>query len=92
MFCVAWYRRDQWQRLREVSADVDELEEEYDEWLQGAQRHIERLPRGLGVKKIDVDVDELVDWCKSKGRPVDATARSVFALEKGTRPSVPGKR
>lgn len=90
MICVAWYRRDHWQRLREASADVDELEEEYDEWLQAVQRHIARLPHGLGVRKIDVDVDELVGWCKRNRRPVDATARSEFALEKGTRSSAPG--
>jgi hypothetical protein len=29
---VAWYRRDQWNRLFEISSDFVELEDIYDEW------------------------------------------------------------
>jgi hypothetical protein len=33
---VAWYRAEQWQRLREVAADVENLEENHEAWLQTA--------------------------------------------------------
>ncbi|MHB8791147.1 MAG: hypothetical protein ACYDBT_14865 [Desulfobulbaceae bacterium] len=29
---VAWYKPDQWRRLREISEDRDRLEETYGEW------------------------------------------------------------
>src|SRR6266704_4477633 len=38
---IAWYRRDQWGRLRELAADPDKLEESYEDWLVGAQGFFE---------------------------------------------------
>src|SRR5712691_4703559 len=35
---VAWYRRDQWSRLRELASDRDKLDDSYDQWLAGAQK------------------------------------------------------
>ena len=40
MIAVAWYRRDQWERLRELAADPEKLEPTYDEWLEMAQRKL----------------------------------------------------
>ena len=37
---VAWYRPEQWERLREVSEDVDNLEETYEAWLKTAEHLI----------------------------------------------------
>src|SRR6267154_1168773 len=34
---VAWYRPEQWERLREVSEDVENLDETYDAWLLTAE-------------------------------------------------------
>ena len=35
---LAWYRRDQWTRLRELAPDADKLDESYEDWLAGAQK------------------------------------------------------
>jgi hypothetical protein len=37
---IAWYRAEQWERLREVSEEVDNLEDTYVAWLQTAERMI----------------------------------------------------
>ena len=42
---IAWFRADQWQLLRSLSADVDELEETYEEWVAIAEKAIEDLAR-----------------------------------------------
>ncbi len=34
--------------------------------------------RGLIPRKVDIDVEELVQWCRSQNRAVDAKARSAF--------------
>jgi len=34
---IAWYRPEQWERLREVSEDVENLEETYEAWLETAE-------------------------------------------------------
>jgi hypothetical protein len=37
---------------------------------------------GLDVRKVDVDVDDLVEWCKQRGLAVDAEARAQYVTEK----------
>jgi hypothetical protein len=84
---IAWYRPEQWRQLCEVSTDIKD--ETYQQWLEAAQRGVEQFPHGLEVKKIDVDVEELVQWCNGKGMKVNAEARSRFAAERGRRCSAP---
>jgi hypothetical protein len=77
---VAWYRREQWPMLRAMSADADKLEESYDEWVAFASRQIHDLEsRGIGVRKIDVEVGALTRWCEAEGRIMDAEARAEYA-------------
>ena len=80
---VAWYKPDQWQKLLAVSVDKDQLEETYDEWLQEAEKAIKELRRqGLHIVKVDVNVEELIAWCRKKKIPVDGKARSRYAAHK----------
>ncbi len=83
MIGLAWYRPGQWQRLRQGSADVEVLEESYDEWLEVASaRFREAQELGLDIRKVDVDVEDVVEWCKQRGRPVDGDARAGYVAEK----------
>jgi hypothetical protein len=80
---VAWYRREQWPRLLEVAEDADELEDTYEEWLGIANERFDEFNvPGVLLKKVDVDIEELITWCGERGRPVDARARSEFVAEK----------
>jgi len=80
---VAWYRAEQWARLLEVAVDRSSLERTHDEWQAMASRGLADLARtGVSARKVEVDVDELVDWCRSEGRPVDGAARAAFAAWK----------
>ena len=80
---VAWYRPEQWQRLREVSEDVDNLEETYEAWLQTAERTIrDGIPSDVVVEKIDIDVEEVLAWCNVLGLPMNAASRARFVSER----------
>jgi len=80
---IAWYRRDQWARLRELAADADRLEEAYEDWLAGAQKTIVQMTAtGVRVRRVDIDLDDLVRWCRHEGRPLDSAARAAFAAER----------
>ena len=80
---IAWYRRGQWARLRELAADADGLEEAYEDWLAGAQKTIvQMMATGVRVRRIDIDLDDLVRWCRDEGRPLDSPARAAFAAER----------
>lgn len=80
---IAWYRPEQWQRLREISTDKDVVEETHAEWVQNAKRALKKLRRqGIEPVKVDVDVEELLRWCESQHIPVDGNARSTYVAEK----------
>jgi hypothetical protein len=80
---IAWYRREQWNRLREISSDRDELEETYDEWVGNAVKALENLrAAGMDPVKVDVDSEDLLEWCRGKERPVNGQSRSSFVAEK----------
>lgn len=83
MIGIAWYRPEQWDHLRESVADPEVMEDSYEKWLTLAQQTVLDLSReGIRAERIDVDVDELVTWCRETGRTLDDGARSHFATEK----------
>jgi hypothetical protein len=76
---IAWYRRNQWTRLRELAADRDKLEESYDDWLAGAQKALVQIAvTGVRARRVDVDVEALFRWCQAQGRPLDSAARAAY--------------
>jgi len=79
----AWYRPEQWQRVRDISADADALEDSYEEWLRLAEAKLKELgSSGLHVKKVDVDSEQLILWCNEQGLEVNSQARARYAGEK----------
>ena len=80
---IAWYRPEQWQRLREISVDREDLEDTYREWVRNTERAIRELNRnGLQCVKVAVEVKELLNWCQNLNIPVNGEARSRFVSEK----------
>jgi len=80
---LAWYRREQWGLLRQVSEDADQLEEQYDEWLALATRTLANLQAtGLRIVKVEVDVNELQAYCAARGLPINSKSRSSFVADK----------
>jgi hypothetical protein len=76
---VAWYRPEQWERLRAISVDADDLEVDYAEWVANVEDVMRRMPkRGLRLVKVDVDVEELLKWCQAHHRLVDGGARAEY--------------
>jgi hypothetical protein len=79
----AWYRQEQWQQLLAVSSDRGDLEETFAEWLALAEKSIAGLRRQGGkVRKVEVNVDDLVCWCQAEQRPIDSKARAAFVVHK----------
>ena len=77
---VAWYKPEQWSRLLEISADSDELETTHAEWLSLAEKALKNLTtQGLGVAKIEVDVEDLLSWCRERDLPINGENRSRYA-------------
>lgn len=80
---LAWFSRSEWQQLRKIADDADDLEETYEEWREQADRTLNGLlESGVLVEEFSIRVGELADWCKQQGRPVDGSARADFAALK----------
>jgi hypothetical protein len=80
---VAWYRPAQWERIREISADADDLEETYEEWLNSAEQNLKEIKvPGLHLLKVDIDSEQLIAWCNLRGLELNAEARSQYVAEK----------
>ena len=80
---VAWYRREQWPRLLEISTDRSDLEDSYDNWLVYITETFERMKsEGLDPIKVDIDTEELLAWCRSRNLPVNGKARAGYVIEK----------
>jgi hypothetical protein len=77
---IAWFRSDQWQLLRSLASDADTLEQTHAEWESLVEKTIQDLARdGLLARKVEVDVNDLREWCIEQQRPLDASARAAYA-------------
>ena len=80
---VAWYTREQYERLLKFANDRDNLEDTYEEWQATAEKMMVQLSRpGVLPRKVHIDVEELVAWCKAHKRPNDGASRTVFVADK----------
>jgi hypothetical protein len=80
---LAWYRPEQWQRVRDISADADDLEDSYDKWLRLAEQKLQELKAsGYAFEKVDVNSESLIRWCNERGVEVDGHARSQYAADR----------
>ena len=83
---VAWYRRPQWEARRQVADDKDSLDTTYVGWQVGAEKTVQELSMAVAqVRRIEVDVDELVKWCRHRGLQNTAAARSQYVAELAAR-------
>lgn len=76
---LAWYTRESWHRLVEVADDRDALDDTFEDWERtalSAIRDIEAL--GRRIRKVPLDIDALVVWCRENHRQVDSAARADF--------------
>jgi hypothetical protein len=79
----AWYKPEDWKRLREISADSDQLEESFQEWLIQANDGFNQARKsGLDVTKLFIDLDELKTWCEKEKLKINSDSRSQFAAYK----------
>ncbi len=77
-----WLRRDQWELFCRVYADKQHLPRSYDDWLQLNQRGvIEMSAAGFKVRRVEIDVEQLIEWCRRHNRPVDSMAMMEFSTE-----------
>ncbi len=78
ILAFTWYLEADYEKLLEVTDD-DDLPDDYHQWLVAARRALVKYKnRGFDPRRVYIDVDEYVEWCHSRERPVDAKSREMF--------------
>ena len=76
----ATYTEEQFEKLQQLADDTEVLHDSHQEWVEP---HIKTMQRframGMDPKPIQIDVEELAQWCKQEDRPLDGQARSTYA-------------
>ena len=76
----AWYKPEQWARLRNVSQDADQLETDFESWRRNAQDKMLQLQvAGRHVERVEIDVEALIAWCAKTNKKINAQSRAGFA-------------
>ena len=67
----------------EISSDRAELEDTYSEWKAVAEENLGNLAQHeYTLRKIEIDVEEILIWWNSQNRAVDGDARTEFTVVK----------
>ena len=83
---------EQWALLLSSSADRDELEETYDEWLTSAEKTVAELQAtGVNPRKIDIDMEEMISWVQGKGVILNGETRAEFIAMKTRESNLAGE-
>jgi hypothetical protein len=83
IFGIAWYRKDQWELLRMVSAKPETLEDTYEEWLINANKLKDNLEQlGITAKEVDIDINDVVLWCKSINNTINSKSITEYVTLK----------
>jgi hypothetical protein len=78
---VPWYTSESWPKMREAAADRDKMHATFEEFERSSTVTVnDAIAKGQPVEKIELDVAALIAWCKAEGRPLDRSARHMFAV------------
>ena len=79
---IAWYREEDYDKLRRLFVDGNNLPSSFHEWLTKAQALFDRMKReGHAVEKVYIDPETFPGWCAVRGMDIDSKARVRFANE-----------
>lgn len=79
---LAYYRKEDWDRLIASIDDPESMDDTWEEWHQNFLKGKTGLIlEGFEVKDIPVDIDKLIQYCRKRGIKNDGNARSQFVVE-----------
>jgi len=79
---IAWYKEEDYLRLKDLFVDGHTLPDTFNEWLDKAQNLFnQHRTKGHIVEKVYIDPNTFPDWCRGRGLDIDTNARSEFASE-----------
>jgi hypothetical protein len=79
----AWFELEQWQKLQSALGVNARPDGSYVDWVRQA-RHVmdAHIAAGYDVRKVNINVDEYLAWCRYKGIALSVAAQDQFATYK----------
>ena len=72
-----------WERLRAIADDRERLDDSFEEWERGALQAIRDLASvGRQVRRVPIDLEAYVAWCRERGCRLDSASRAEFVTER----------
>jgi len=79
---MVWYKEEDYDTLRAMFVDGEQLPPTYTEWLRRAEeKKTQGEAEGDRVVKVFIDPETFPQWCEIKQMPMDANSRSQLAIE-----------
>ena len=76
---IACYQKDQWELFLKIADDRDKLEKTWDDWRGNVDRVIKNMKDlGKEVEEIEIDLDDLANYCKERNLPNTTKTRSRY--------------
>ncbi|MCC5940553.1 MAG: hypothetical protein JJU37_03355 [Balneolaceae bacterium] len=80
---ILWWKPEQWEKAKQMSSDSHVFDDTYEDWKEGAEKALKNFQDlRITVYRIEIELDELVKWCKNQKMPIDSKARSRFVSMK----------
>ena len=81
LVAFAWYRRDDFDRVRALAKGDCDLQPTCDEWLKHATEMLASVPAGVRVEKFTVTSDELAVWLAANNVESNAETRARYVFD-----------
>ena len=80
---LAYYRKKDWKRFIDSIDDKESMHNTWEEWHQSyLKTKNDLIKEGFAVQDIEVDIEELTEYCKLRRIKNDGKARSQFIVAK----------
>ena len=77
---IAWYREENYTRLRDMFDDGEKLHPTFTGWQKAALATKEKLENdGLVVYCVDIEPSVFADWCRNEKMKLNAEARNKYS-------------
>ena len=78
-FAFCWYDKTQWSLLKELEPET--LDDSYEDWRRNANKAFQELTAaGHRLKKVALNADDYLRWCKENDTEISGESRSAYAV------------
>ena len=80
IYGVCWYKKEQWDRLKEIVPNYEDLDDTFEDWRKSAEKAIANIRRSGGkAQKVKVDTEEMLFWSNENNLALNAQNRAHYA-------------